>query len=51
MPKNSEPEWYKPRKYIHFDAPLSVSDAVALTTDPEAIANRAFWPLISFSIR
>lgn len=44
------PSWYRLRRYIHFDEPLSLRKAEALVTDPCAVARHAFWPLIKFGI-
>lgn len=42
----SQPPWYRARSYAHFDRPPSKERAVALATDPDAVAAHGFWPLI-----
>lgn len=44
------PDWFRQRRYIHFDEPLSYKKATALVTDPKAVAAHAFWPLIRFNV-
>lgn len=44
------PAWYRPRRYLHFDEPLSVAKATALVTDESAVSEHAFWPLIRFQV-
>jgi len=44
------PAWYRPRRYLHFDEPLSIAKATALATDPSAVTAHAFWPLIRFHV-
>ncbi len=47
----TKPPWYRMRRYIHFDDPVSISAAEALVTNPERVAKHAFWPLIGFRHR
>ncbi len=44
------PTWFRQRRYLHFDEPLSLHKAVALVTNPNAVAAHSFWPLIRFQI-
>jgi RNA-directed DNA polymerase len=44
------PEWFRQRRYIHFDQPLSYKKAAALVKDPKAVASHPFWPLIRFNV-
>ena len=44
------PDWFRQRRYIHFDEPLSYKKANALVTNPEAVATHSFWPLIRFEV-
>src|SRR5690625_4666587 len=39
-------KWYKQRTYAHFDRPLSKKQAHALVSDPQVVAEHAFWPLL-----
>jgi RNA-directed DNA polymerase len=41
-------DWYSSKVRVHFDRPLSREDAERLVTDPAAIVQHAFLPLISF---
>jgi len=44
------PTWFRQRRYLHFDEPLSLQKAEALVTDPKAVAAHSFWPLIRFRV-
>lgn len=44
------PTWFRQRRYLHFDEPLSLQKATALVMDPKAVATHSFWPLIRFQI-
>ncbi len=44
------PSWYKERKYLHFDSPLSLRKATSLVNSPEKVSKHSFFPLISFNI-
>ncbi|WP_269532206.1 antiviral reverse transcriptase Drt2 [Chitinimonas sp. BJYL2] len=44
------PTWFRQRRYLHFDEPLSLQKAMALVTNPNAVATHAFWPLIRFNV-
>lgn len=44
------PTWFRPRRYLHFDEPLSLQKATALVTNPKAVAAHSFWPLIRFYV-
>lgn len=49
--KNEElPSWYRQRRYIHFDEPLSFQKSEKLVTCPDEVARHAFWPLIRFKV-
>jgi len=43
-------DWYKRRRYLHFDLPISESSAAAIAKNPEIVARHAFYPLIRFVI-
>jgi RNA-directed DNA polymerase len=45
------PTWFRQRRYLHFDEQLSLQKAVALVTNPDAVAAYSFWPLIRFQIQ
>lgn len=44
------PAWFRQRRYLHFDEPLSLLKAQSLVTDPVAVASHAFWPLLRFTV-
>lgn len=44
------PSWFRQRRYLHFDEPLSLKSATALVTNPTVVATHAFWPLIRFQV-
>lgn len=44
------PTWFRQRRYLHFDEPLSLKKATALVSDPDAVAAHSFWPLIQFKV-
>ncbi|MBS0347965.1 MAG: hypothetical protein JSR69_16055 [Proteobacteria bacterium] len=48
--KKDIPSWYRLRRYVHFDEPLSIKKAEALVTDPNAVVRHSFWPLVRFGI-
>ena len=43
--------WYRPRAYSHFDEPIPEARAERLVTDPEAVAQHAFFPFIKRVVR
>lgn len=45
------PVWFRQRRYLHFDQPLSLAKAQALVADPEAVARHSFWPLLRFNVQ
>ncbi|MEB2498544.1 antiviral reverse transcriptase Drt2 [Burkholderia cenocepacia] len=48
----SEPvEWFKRRRYLHFDLPTSESAAVAIAGNPSIVARHAFYPFIQFTAK
>jgi hypothetical protein len=42
--------WYRPRRYIHFDPPLSLRKAERVVTDPRRVAQHAFYPFIDYEL-
>ena len=47
----TDPEWFFPKRYPHFDQPIRVPTQVrALVESPPRIAARAFLPFIGFSV-
>lgn len=48
--RNQLPKWYRLRRYIHFDEPLSLKSATKLVTNPDCVASHSFWPLIKFDV-
>jgi len=45
-----ENDWYKERKYLHFDRPIGRKKAVAFVTNPSHVTSHAFYPFIRFKI-
>lgn len=45
------PAWFRQRRYLHFDEPLSFQKAQALVSEPGAVARHPFWPLLRFSVQ
>lgn len=43
-------DWFRPRKYLHFDMPINEKKAAKIVTDPNAVAQHAFYPLIHYNI-
>lgn len=41
--------WFKPRRYLHFDNPLSEKSAEKIVTNPRKVKTHSFYPLISYS--
>lgn len=50
MNKPSNPVWFRPRGYLHFDHALAKSRAVEISTNPAEVAKHSFYPLISYTI-
>ena len=44
------PTWFRQRRYLHFDEPLSLQKATSLVMNPKAVAAHSFWPLIRFQV-
>lgn len=45
------PDWFRQRRYLHFDEPLSFQKTQALVTDQVAVASHSFWPLLRFTVQ
>ncbi len=43
----SDCSWYKSRKYLHFDLPISRGKAEKIVTNKNSVAKHAFYPFIS----
>ncbi len=41
--------WYKPRRYLHFDTPLSIKSAEIIATNPNNVESHSFYPFIAFN--
>ncbi len=50
MVNPSDPPWFRPRGYLHFDVPIAKKRAVSIATDPAQVAAHAFYPLLSYTI-
>jgi RNA-directed DNA polymerase len=46
----SAPIRFKPRTYLHFDLPLSKSEAEALACNPNQVATHAFYPFLGYTV-
>ncbi|MGM3274822.1 antiviral reverse transcriptase Drt2 [Ralstonia sp. 24A2] len=44
-------DWYRRRRYIHFDPPIGEKAAHAVVSSPARVAAHAFYPLIRFTIK
>lgn len=42
-------QWFKPRKYLHFDRPLGEKSALNYVSSPEKVASHSFYPFISYT--
>lgn len=42
--------WYKNRRYLHFDEPVSEPNALRVVSRPEQVAKHSFYPLLSYNI-
>ena len=49
--KKKKDGWYISKDYIHFDLPISQKNATKKVTSKDFVSKRAFFPLISFSIK
>lgn len=49
MKKEKHP-WYKPRGYVHFDAPLGLVGAEKLAQNPDKVARHSFYPFIRYGV-
>ncbi|WP_305368683.1 antiviral reverse transcriptase Drt2 [Photobacterium leiognathi] len=43
-------DWFKPRKYLHFDLPINRKKASKIVSNSETVAKHAFYPLINYDI-
>lgn len=46
-----DPEWYKRRRYLHFDLPIGPKQAIANVTDPDRVAAHSFYPFVHTTIK
>lgn len=42
--------WYRKRKYLHFDRPVSYAKALEVISNKKEIAQHSFFPFLSFSL-
>lgn len=42
--------WYRKRKYLHFDFPVSLQQATEIVADSGKVSQHAFYPLISYAV-
>src|SRR5579871_5570223 len=45
------PEWFRRRRYLHFDLPISEKAAAAIACNPEIVSRHAFYPFIQFMVK
>ena len=45
------PEWFRQRRYLHFDQPLSWQRVEKIATNSHTVARHAFYPLIRYTIK
>jgi hypothetical protein len=43
--------WYKRRRYLHFDLPISEKAATVIAGNPEIVRRHAFYPFIRFAVK
>lgn len=43
-------DWFRTRKYLHFDLPISLEKARKIVTNPNKVALHAFLPLIHYDL-
>ncbi len=48
---NKAAEWFKRRRYLHFDLPISENAATAIACNSEVVARHAFYPFIRFTVK
>ena len=46
----SDPSWYKCRRYLHFDSPINLQQAISLVTSPQKVATHSFYPFLSCTL-
>jgi len=44
-------DWFRRRRYLHFDEPIDRSSAERLVTDASRVARHSFYPLIHFTVK
>lgn len=47
---NDASTWFRKRKYLHFDSPISEKAAKKLVLNPERVAENSFFPFIKYKI-
>jgi RNA-directed DNA polymerase len=45
------PEWYRRRRYLHFDLPISEKAASVIACNSEVVTRHAFYPFIRFIVK
>jgi hypothetical protein len=40
------PKWFRRRRYLHFDLPVTLEHATLVVTDEDAVATHAFYPFV-----
>jgi RNA-directed DNA polymerase len=48
--KKSPPRWFRRRRYLHFDHPVSLRFAKTLVTNPTEVSRHAFYPFLQVTL-
>jgi RNA-directed DNA polymerase len=46
MPIVLNPKWYRQRRYLHFDLPVTLEHALSVVSNPKAVETHAFYPFL-----
>ena len=44
------PDWFRSRRYLHFDVPVSCKKARNVVSTPSIVARHSFYPFLSFQV-
>ncbi|VVE58303.1 hypothetical protein PIN31009_05275 [Pandoraea iniqua] len=47
---NKRAEWFRRRRYLHFDLPISERAATAIVENPDIVGRHSFYPFVNFVI-
>ncbi len=48
--EESLPEWYRERRYLHFDRPVLAAKATEIVANPSEVSRHSFYPLIGYEV-